>query len=139
MFDQIKKEHNNNKLLTETKPSNVQQLRKPSEKINNHSRGAGDYPGALNPVERLHLLQRVDKRPQPVYSFEELSPPIKITLSCDGNKIVKSRFGPIKFRCTVSGYIIYILPKFISVEIIFIIFVFCVCASVPTWGAGDSQ
>ncbi|VUZ48705.1 unnamed protein product [Hymenolepis diminuta] len=96
MFNQLKKSENS----TSTISSNGQKSIKYPKKVNNNFRGSSDYSGSLNPVERLDLIQKANKQPESVYNLEELYPPIKVTLSCEGDKIVKSRRGPIKFRCT---------------------------------------
>ncbi|KAM3179928.1 hypothetical protein ACTXT7_017304, partial [Hymenolepis weldensis] len=96
MFNQLKKSENS----TSTISSNGKKSIKHAKKVNNNFRGSSDYSGSLNPVERLELIQQANKQPESVYNLEELYPPIKVTLSCDGDKIVKSRRGPIKFRCT---------------------------------------
>ncbi|VDN96801.1 unnamed protein product [Rodentolepis nana] len=80
--------------------SNSQKSTKHPKKYNNRVRGSSDYSGSLNPVERLELIQQTNKQPEPVYNLEELYPPVKVILSCDGNEVVKSRRGPIKFLCT---------------------------------------
>ncbi|KAM7537246.1 hypothetical protein Aperf_G00000069162 [Anoplocephala perfoliata] len=95
MFHQLKKSENSAiGNLSGTKSM------KRSRNVDNIFRGSSDYSGSLHPVERLELIQRANRQSSPAYTFEELRPPIKVSLPCDEDKVLKSRCGPIKFRCT---------------------------------------
>lgn len=123
MFNQLKKSESPTSAIS----SNGQKSIKHSKKVNNNFRGSSDYSGSLNPVERLELIQQANKQPESVYNLEELYPPIKVTLSCDGDKIVKSRRGPIKFRCTVRSQNNKSTYIHCSSKFLYLIF------SVPSW------
>nr|CDS32564.2 Double stranded RNA binding [Hymenolepis microstoma] len=98
MFSQLKKFEKSPSIIS----SNGQKSTKHPKKFKNRVRGSSDYSGSLNPIERLELIQQANKQPEPIYNLEELYPPVKVILSCVGNKMVKSHRGPIKFLCTCN-------------------------------------